>query len=147
MLRPPAGRLGDTRRPGRTSDGLPHCEIMKITSINGKESDEYNLELNTEPRLEQAVFDHFQAQAARHPRLKSMAFSKLENSGLMLHTGALIDSVHSEGLASLIEDLLTNAESLVARESASTKKEANLMSDGKNAIIEAASKKLGIPIR
>ena len=120
---------------------------MRITSINRKESNEYNLELNTEPKLEQAVFDHFQLQAARDPRLKSIAFSKLENSGLILHTRALVDSVNSDGLASLIEDLLTNAELIVAREFSATKKEANLMDDQKNAIIEAAAKKLGIPIK
>ena len=119
---------------------------MKITSINRKESNEYNLELNTEPKLEKAVFDHFQLQAARNPRLKSMAFSKVENSGLILHTGALIDSVNSEGLANLIEDLLTKAESIAARECASAKQEANLQDNQKNEIIEAAAKKLGIPI-
>jgi hypothetical protein len=32
---------------------------MKITSINRKKSDEYNLELNTEPKLAQVVFDNF----------------------------------------------------------------------------------------
>jgi len=47
---------------------------MKITSINRKESDEYNLELNTEPKLAQAVFDHFQRQASHDPRLKNIAF-------------------------------------------------------------------------
>ena len=120
---------------------------MKITSINRKESDEYNLELNTEPKLAQAVFDHFQVQASRDPRLKHIAFSKLENSGLIMHTGALIDSVNPEGLASLIEDLLTKAESIVAHEFSATKKEANLMDDHKNAVIEAAAKKLGIPIK
>ena len=120
---------------------------MRITSINRKESNEYNLELNTEPKLEQAVFDHFQSHAAHNPRLKHIAFSKLENSGLILHTRALVDSVNSDGLASLIEDLLTNAESVVAREFSATKQEANLIDDQKNAIIEAAAKKLGIPIK
>ena len=120
---------------------------MRITSINRKESNEYNLELNTEPRLEQAVFDHFQLQAAHDPRLKHFAFSKLENSGLILHTRALVDSVNSDGLASLIEDLLTKAESIMTRESSAIKQEANLMDDQKNAIIEAAAKKLGIPIK
>jgi len=120
---------------------------MRITSINRKESNEYNLELNTEPKLEQAIFDHFQLQAARDSRLKQIAFSKLENSGLILHTRGLVDSVNSDGLASLIEDLLTNAESIVARENASTKQEANLMDDQKNAIIEAAAIKLGIPVK
>jgi hypothetical protein len=118
---------------------------MKITSINRKESDEYNLELNTEPKLAQAVFDHFQLQASRDPRLKLIAFSKLENSGLILHTGALIDSVHSDGLASLIEDLLTKAESTVAR--AAANQEPNSQDDRKNSIIEAAAEKLGIPIQ
>ena len=120
---------------------------MRITSINRKESNEYNLELNTEPKLKQAVFDHFQLQAARDPKLKHIAFSKLENSGLILQTRALVDSVHSDGLASLIEDLLTKAESIVARESSAIKQEANLMDDQKNVIIEAAAKKLGIPIK
>ena len=120
---------------------------MRITSINRKESNEYNLELNTEPKLEQAVFDHFQLQAARDPRLKQIAFSKLENSGLILHTRALVDSVNSDGLASLIEDLLTNAEAIVAREFSATKQEAHLMDDQKNAVIEAAAKRLGIPIK
>ena len=105
------------------------------------------MELNTEPKLEQAIFDHFQLQAARDSRLKQIAFSKLENSGLILHTRGLVDSVNSDGLASLIEDLLTNAESIVARENASTKQEANLMDDQKNAIIEAAAIKLGIPVK
>jgi hypothetical protein len=120
---------------------------MKITSINRKESDEYNLELNTEPKLAQIVFDHFQRQASCDPRLKNLAFSKLEDSGLILHTGALIDSVHPEGLASLIEDLLTEAESVVARDSAASRHEANSPENRKNAIIEAAAKKLGIPIK
>jgi hypothetical protein len=120
--------------------------IMRITSINRKESNEYNLELNTEPKLEQAVFDHFQQQSAREPRLKTIAFSKSENSGLILHTGALIDSIHSDGVASLIEDLLNKAESTVARDFSATNQEAKLMDDQKNAIIEAAAKKLGIPI-
>ena len=120
---------------------------MRITSINRKESDEYNLELNTEPQLKQAVFDHFQLQAARDPRLKHIAFSKLENSGLILHTRELVDSVNSDGVANLIEDLLTKAESIVAREFSATKQEASLMNDQKNAIIEAAAKKLGIPIK
>ena len=119
---------------------------MKITSINRKESNEFNLELNTEPKLEQAVFDHFQVQAARNPRLKSMALSKQENSGLILHTGALIDSVNSAGLANFIEDLLTKAESIAAHEYASTKNEVKLVDDQKEAIIEAAANKLGIPI-
>jgi len=119
---------------------------MKITSINRRESDEYNLELNTEPKLGQAVFDHFQLQAAQVPRLKSIAFSKLENSGLILHTGALLDSVNSEGLASLIEDLLTEAESIVARDFAAARQETNSQENRKNSIIEAAAKKLGIPI-
>lgn len=113
---------------------------MKITSINRKESNEYNLELNTEPKLEQAVFDHFQLQAAHDPRLKNIAFSKLENSGLILHTGALIDSINSDGLASLIEDFLTKAESIVARDFTAIKQEANLQNNQKNAIIEAAAK-------
>ena len=120
---------------------------MRITSINRKESNEYNLELNTEPKLKQAVFDHFQLQAARDPKLKHIAFSKLENSGLILHTGALIDSVNSDGLASLIEDLLTKAESIAAREYAATNQEAKLRDDQQDAIIEAAAKKLGIPIK
>lgn len=120
---------------------------MKIVSINRKASNEYNLELNTEPKLEQAVFEHFQLLAAQDRRLKSIAFSQLENSGLILHTGALIDSVNSDGLASLIEDLLTKAESIAARENAATKQEAKLMDDQQDAIIEAAAKKLGIPIR
>jgi hypothetical protein len=59
----------------------------------------------------------------------------------------LVDSVHSDGLASLIEDFLTKAESVVARESSAIKQEASLMDDQKNAIIEAAAKKLGIPIK
>ena len=120
---------------------------MRITSINRKESNEYHLELNTEPKLEQAVFVHFQLLAAQDRRLKSIAFSKLENSGLILHTGALIDSVNSDGLASLIEDLLTKAESIAAREYAATNQEAKLRDDQQDAIIEAAAKKLGIPIR
>ena len=120
---------------------------MKIISINRKESDEYNLELNTEPKLAQAVFDHFQLQASHDPRLKHIAFSKLENSGLIMHMGALIDSVNPEGLASLIEDLLTKAESMVARDSAATRQEAKSQDNRKNSIIEAAAKKLGIPIR
>ena len=120
---------------------------MKITSINRKESDEYNLELNTEPKLAQAVFDHFQRQASREPRLKNIAFSKLENSGLILHTGGIINSVNPEGLASLIEDLLTKAESIVARDFAATKQETSSPENQKDAIIEAAAKKLGIPIK
>jgi hypothetical protein len=105
------------------------------------------LELNTEPKLAQVVFDNFQLQAFHDPRLKNLAFSKLENSGLIRHTGALIDSIHPEGLASLIEDLLTNAESIVARDCAATKLEANSQDNRKNSIIEAAAKKLGIPIK
>ena len=120
---------------------------MRITSINRKESNEYNLELNTEPKLEQAIFDHFQLQAARDSRLKQIAFSKLENSGLILHTRGLVDSVNSDGLASLIEDLLTKAESILAREFSASIQEANLMNDQKNAIIEAAAVKFGIPIK
>ena len=120
---------------------------MRITSINRKESNEFNLELNTEPKLEQAVFDRFQLQAANEPKFKSITFSKLKNSGLILHTRGLVDSVHSDGLASLIEDLLTKAESIVDRESSAIKQEAYLMDDQKNAIIEAAAKKLGIPIK
>jgi hypothetical protein len=119
---------------------------MRITSINRKESNEYNLELNTEPKLEQAVFDHFQLQAAQDTRLKGIAFSKHENSGLILHMGALIDLVNSDGIANLIEDFLTKAESNVARENASTKRETNRQDNQKNAIIEAAAKKLGVPI-
>jgi hypothetical protein len=118
---------------------------VKITSINRKESDEYNLELNTEPILTQAVFDHFQLQAARDARLKLIAFSKLENSGLIMHTGALIDSVNCDGLASLIEDLLTSAESMVAR--AAANQESGSENNRKDSIIEAAAKKLGIPIK
>ncbi|MGA2248276.1 MAG: hypothetical protein ABSH48_25105 [Verrucomicrobiota bacterium] len=119
---------------------------MKITSINGKESNEFNLELNTEPKLEQAVFDHFRLQAARNPKLKDIAFSRPENSDLILHTGAPIDSVDSQGLASLIEDLLTESELLVARECVSTERAAGLQDNPKNMIIEAAGKKLGIPV-
>jgi len=121
--------------------------IMRITSINRKESNEYNLELNTEPKLEQVVFDHFQLLAAQDHKLRSFAFSKLENSGLILHTRALIDSVNSKGLASLIEDLLSKAEAIAAREDAATKHEAKLLDDRTDAIIEAAANKLGIPIR
>ena len=120
---------------------------MKITSINRKESDEYNLELNTEPKLAQAVFDHFQWLASRDPRLKNIAFSKLEKSGLILHTGVLIDSVNPVGLAGLIEDLLTVAESIVARDFAATKQETDSPENQKNVIIEAAAKRLGIPIK
>ena len=120
---------------------------MKITSINRKESNEYNLELNTEPKLEQAVFDHFQLQAAHDKRLKHMAFSKLPNSGLILHTGALIDSINAEGIACLIEDLLTKAESIVAHENAATKREAKHHDNQTDAVIEEIAKKLGIPIR
>jgi hypothetical protein len=120
---------------------------MKITSINGKESNELNLELNTDPKLKQAVFDHFQLHAARNPRLKGIAFSRPENSDLMLHTGAPIDSVNSQGLASLIEDLLTESESLVARECVSTKPAGSRQDGHKNAIIEAAAKKLGVPVK
>jgi hypothetical protein len=76
-------------------------EIMKITSINERESNEFNLELNTKPKLNQAVFDHFGLHAARNPRLKGIAFSRPENSDLVLHMGASIDSVNSQGLASL----------------------------------------------
>lgn len=120
---------------------------MRITSINREASNEYNLELNTEPRLEQAVFDNFQLRAAHDKRLKHMAFSKLQNSGLILHTGALIDSINSKGIAGLIEDLLTKAEANVARESAAIKREANQHDNQKDAIIEVIAKKLGVPIR
>jgi len=120
---------------------------MKITSINGKESDEFNLELNTEPKLKQAVFDYFRVHAARNPKLKSIAFSRAENSDLLLHTGAPIDSVDSKGLACLIEDLLSESESFVARECASTKPAASRQHDHKSAIIEAAAKKLGVPVK
>jgi hypothetical protein len=120
---------------------------MKITSINRKESNEYNLELNTEPKLEPAVFDYFQLHAAHLPRLKNMAFSKFENSGLRLHTSALIDSVDADGLASLIEDLLTKAESMVNHDFPGKQEEARIKDNQKNAIIEAAAKKLGIPIK
>ena len=120
---------------------------MRIKSINRKESNQYNLELNTEPKLEQAVFDHFQLLAAHDPRLKSIAFSKHENSGLILHTGALIDSANSDGLASLIEDILTKAESVVARKFAETKQDANVQDNQEDEIIEAAAKKLGVPIK
>jgi diketogulonate reductase-like aldo/keto reductase len=75
-----------------------------------------------------------------------MALSKQENSGLILHTGALIDSVNSAGLANFIEDLLTKAESIAAHEYASTKNEVKLVDDQKEAIIEAAANKLGMPI-
>ena len=119
---------------------------MKITSINRKNSNEYSLELNTEPKLEQAVFDHFQLLAAQDHKLRSYAFSKLENSGLILHTRALIDSVNSKGLASLIEDIFSKAESIAALESAATKHEDKLRDDRTDAIIEAAANKLGIPI-
>jgi len=105
------------------------------------------LELNTEPKLEQAVFDHFQRLAAHDPRLKSIAFSNLESSGLILHTGALIDSVNSDGLASLIENILTKAESIVARKFAETRQDANHQDNQENEIIEAAAKKLGVPIK
>lgn len=119
---------------------------MKITSINGKESNESNLELNTEPKLEQMVFDHFQLQAARNPKLKGIVFSRSEYSDLVLHTDAPIDSVKSRGLANLIEDLLTESESLVAREGVSTTRAASLQSNPKDMIVEAAGKKLGIPV-
>jgi hypothetical protein len=120
---------------------------MKITSINRKESNEYNLELNTEPKLEQAAFDYLQFHAAHLPRLKGMTFSKSENSGLRLHTGELIDSIAADGLASLIEDLLTKAESIVGRDFPGKQEEARLKEDQRSAIIETAAKKLGIPIK
>lgn len=119
---------------------------MKITSINGKESNEFNLELNTEPKLEQAVFDHFRLHAAGNPRLTGIAFSRPENADLILHTGGPIDSVKTRGLASLIEDLLTESESLVARECVSTQRAASLQDNKRNLIIEAAGKNLGIPV-
>jgi hypothetical protein len=119
---------------------------MKITSINEKKSSESNLELNTEPKLEQAVFVHFRHNAARNPRLKGIAFSRSENSDLILHTGVPLDSVKSQGLANLIEDLLTESEAHASRDCVSTKRAATVHDNPKNRIIEAAGKKLGIPI-
>jgi hypothetical protein len=119
---------------------------MKIISINGKESNEFNLELNTEPKLEQAVFDAFRLRAARNPRLKDIAFSRPENSNLILHTDVSIASIKSQGLASLIEDLLTAAELVVARKCASTKRADRRRDNPKEMDIEAAGKKLGIPV-
>ena len=120
---------------------------MRITSINRKESNEYNLDLNTEPKLETAVFDYFQQHAAHLPRLKNIAFSQFETSGLRLHTSALIDSIDADGLASLIEDLLTQADSMVHRDFPGKEKEARVKDNQKNAVIEAAANKLGIPIK
>lgn len=119
---------------------------MKITSINRKESNEYNLEFNTEPKLEQAVFDYFRLHAAHLPKLKHIAFSKFENSGLKLHTSAMIDSLDADGLASLIEDLLTKAESMGNHDFPGKQEEARIRDNQKNAIVDAAATKLGIPI-
>jgi hypothetical protein len=119
---------------------------MKITSINRKDSNEYNLDLNTEPKLKQAVFDYFQLHAAHLPRLKNIAFSEFENSGLRLHTSGLIDAVDADGLASLIEDLLTKAESMVNHDFPGKQEEARNKDHRKTEIIEMAAKKLGIPI-
>ena len=133
-----------SRAPGQ---GKNSGTIMKITSINRKESNEYNLDLNTEPKLATAVFDYFQRHAAHLPRLKNIAFSQFETSGLRLHTSALIDSIDADGLASLIEDLLTKAESMVNHDFPGKAEEARIKDHQKNAIIDAAAKKLGIPIK
>ena len=58
-----------------------------------------------------------------------------------------MNSIHPEGLANLIEDLLTKAESIVARDFAATKQETHSPENPKDVIIEAAAKKLGIPIK
>jgi len=60
---------------------------MKIKSINFKESDRYYVTFNTEPKLQQSVFDHFKALAANDPELKNCLPQLSEAPALKLFLG------------------------------------------------------------
>ena len=119
---------------------------MKIKSISFKESDRYYVTFNTEPKLQQTVFDRFKAQAANEPELKNCLPELSETSALKLYSGVAVGSTFPADFLQKVEQVLTVAESLVQNEANAKKDQADREYREKKAALEAVAKKWGIPI-
>ena len=119
---------------------------MKIKSINFKESDRYYVTFNTEPKLQQSVFDHFKALAANDPELKNCLPQLSEAPALKLFFGGTVGWTFPADLLQKVEQVLTLAESLVQNEVNAKKDQADREYQEKKAALEAVAKKWGIPI-
>jgi len=119
---------------------------MKIKSINFEESDRFYVTFNTEPKLQQSVFDHFKALAANEPELKICLPQLSEASALKLFFGEALGAASPVDFLQKIEQVLTVAESLVQNEADAKKDQADREYQEKKAALEAVAQKWGIPI-
>ena len=119
---------------------------MKIKSINFKESDRCHVTFNTEPKLQQSVFDHFKALAANDPEFKNCLPQLSEASALMLIFEGGVGWSFPADLLQNVERVLTVAESLVQNEVNAKKDQADREYQEKKTALEAVAKKWGIPI-
>jgi hypothetical protein len=125
--------------------GSPNA-IMKIKSINFKESDRYYVTFNTEPILQQSVFNHFMALAADEPEFKNCLPELSGTSALKIFFGEAVGSTFPADFPQKVERILTVAESLVQNEVDAKKDQADREHQEKKAALEAVAKKWGIPI-
>lgn len=119
---------------------------MKIKSINFKESDRYYLTFNTEPRLQQSVFDRFKTLAANEPELKNCLPELTASAALKLFFGEAVGSTFPADFLANVEHILTVAESFVQNEINAKKDQADREYQEKKAALEAVSKTWDIPI-
>ena len=119
---------------------------MKIISINFKESERYSITFNTEPKLQQPIFDRFKALAANEPELKNCLPELSATSALKLYSGEAIGSTFPADFLQKVEQVLTAAEVLVQNEENAKKDQADREYQDKKAALEAVAKKWGIPI-
>ncbi len=119
---------------------------MKITSINFKESDRYYVTFNSEPKLQQSVFDRFKALAANQPEFKDCLPQLSESSALKLFFGKAVDSSLPSDFLQKVEHILSIAESLVQSEVDAKNQQVAHEYQEKKAALEAVARKWGIPI-
>src|ERR1700691_99629 len=118
---------------------------MKITSINGKESDEHNLAFNIGNRLPPVVFEHFKLLAAVDPMLRNFTPSMSETSpSLIMHSANPFVSVATDDFVQAVERILDAAEKLVEGEVTARRQKENAQYKQNRAAIEMVAKKLGL---
>lgn len=121
-------------------------EIMKITSINFRESDRYYITFKTEPKLAQPVFDHFKTLAAAEVQLKDCLPELTATFGLKLYSGVAVGLNFPADFLQKVEQVLTVAETLVQNETQAKQDQADREHQDKKTASEAVAKKWGIPI-
>ena len=121
---------------------------MKITSIDGANSDAKQLTLRTEPPLTEALFHHwpFVLREQRHPELGDLSFSNMNNC-LVVRASAGLTLDVTKSMTDAIEKVLEGLEKAEEQSQLYARNQKEAEEEQDETTVNTAAQMFGVPVK